>query len=138
MTSLLDDATYYLLLLLLVFFTAGLAFLIMPLMLVGNVFVTYLTLTFLGVSFGIFVSVFIRDLERLTKHHHAGIWAIVLFGSIINFVAVYLNSLDIMTAFANREFVSNPFLAGLLFSASFAVPYALFLVKNKKRSVQRG
>jgi len=127
-----DDATYYLLLVLLVFFTSGLAFLLLPLMLIGGSLVTYLTLVFLGVAFGIFVSVFIKDLERLTKHHHAGIWAVILFGSVINFLMVYVHSSSARETISEAGYyVADPVFSGIIFSLGFMLPYFLLLKKIK-------
>ena len=128
------NANYYLLLFILIIFTAGLSFLLMPLVLIGKPLTVYSITLVTGIVFGLFITIFVMDLDELTHHHHAGIWAIMLFGSIINFVAVYLNKNIISSTLMSLspENPASPVLAALIFAIGFFIPYNIYMINQHR------
>ena len=86
----LRDTTFYILLFGLIFVSAGAAFLLIPMLLFLGWF-GYLVTAILGLSIGLLVNHFIHDLDDLTKHHHAGIWLVIILSSILNFFIIYMS-----------------------------------------------
>jgi hypothetical protein len=123
---------------LLLLFTLGLAFLLTPLLLVGNSGIAYGVVTILGLVFGLFITFFVKDMEALSKHHHAGIWIVVLLGSLISF-AIFSTASSQLAIFigGSGEVYANSVVLGLLFSAGFFTPYFLFLVEQHYHSAKK-
>lgn len=130
--KLLREATYFLLLALLVVFTVGIAFLITPLYLAGSIYTSILVTVIVGLSFGAFTLAFIKMLDLMTKHHHAGIWVSVFGGSIMGFVLIYIGVAYEHAGVQGLHELPNPILIASIFSASFLLPYLLFLLEEKR------
>ncbi len=132
--DLLTETTYYLLVCFLVLFTGSIAFLLTPIFLVGDLIVSSIITIIVGLSFGLFTSSFIKMLDQLTKHHHAGIWIIVSLGAILSFTAIFLYASSERLAEA-LGFVPlpNPFFVGALFALSFLLPHLLAFIEDHKR-----
>lgn len=131
--NILDQLTYYILIVLLAIFVVGIAYLMTPILLIAGTYIGYSLLLIIGLVFGIFVSFFVNDMDYLTHHHHAAVWLIVIFGSILSFVAIWINAP--MTPERVHEPLYGPqinaLVAGLFFSISFLIPYFLHLWKKK-------
>lgn len=128
------NANYYLLLLILIIFTAGLSFLLMPLILIGTPITVYSITLVTGIVFGLFITLFVIDLDTLTHHHHAGIWAIMIFGSVINFVAIYLNKNMISSTLLSLSptNAASPVLAAVIFALGFFIPYNFYMISQHR------
>ena len=126
------ETMYYLLLLVLVLFIAGCAFLLLPLILVATPIVVYIITFILGGVFGVFLIYFIKDLDVLTHHHHAGIWFVVLVSSIINFLSIFIITAEFRN-FTGIHYLANPFLTAIIFSAGFLLPYYISLFNEKHK-----
>ena len=132
--DLLTETTYYLLVCFLVLFTASIAFLLTPVFLLGNLFVSAVITIIVGLSFGLFTSSFIKMLDQLTKHHHAGIWAIVGLGAIFSFTAIFLYaSSERLAETLGFTPLPNPFFVGALFALSFLLPHLLMFIEEHKK-----
>lgn len=129
-----SDANYYLLLLILIIFTAGLSFLLMPLVMIGTPLTVYSITLVTGIVFGLFITIFVMDLDAMTHHYHAGIWAVMLFGSIINFVAIYLNKSIVSDTLMSLSPTNpaSPLLAAVLFALGFFIPYNFYMISQHK------
>lgn len=129
-----NNVLYYSLLLLLIIFTSGLAFLLMPLILVGNAGTVYIISATMGIVFGLLIVFFVMSIDELTHHHHAGIWVVILFGSLINFTAVFLNEsiiIDIVPELVPMH-PANTFVAAGLFALGFYLPYLVYLINERQ------
>ncbi len=132
-TDLLTETTYYLLVCFLVLFTAGVAFLLTPLLLLGDIVVSAIITIIVGLAFGAFIASFIKMLDQLTKHHHAGIWIIISAGALLSFTSIYLYaSSDRMTGVLGFAPMPNPFFIGALFAVSFLAPHLLTFIEEHK------
>lgn len=129
-----SNTNYYLLLIILIIFSAGLSFLLMPLVMVGSPLTVYSITLVTGIVFGLFITIFVMDLDKLTHHHHAGIWAVMLFGSLINFVVIYLNKSIITSPLVSLSPQNpvSPVFAALLFTLGFFIPYNIYIISQHK------
>ncbi len=119
---------YYVLLVLLILFITGFVFLMTPLIVFADPIITYLMLTLIGLSFGLFIGYFAKDLDHLTSHHqHTEIWVSTLIASTINFFAI-TGAIQLASFNLELEYPPSAVLA-LIFTASFIIPY--FLVVNE-------
>ena len=131
--NVLDELSYYILIVLLAIFVTGIAYLMMPILLIAGTYIGYALLLIIGLIFGTFVAFFIDDMDHLTHHHHAGVWMIVILGSVLSFIAIWINTPLAPRRVPDTMFgpVPNALIAGLIFSISFLIPYFIYLWKKK-------
>jgi len=131
--NILDELSYYTLVVLLAIFVSGIAYLMMPILLIAGTYIGYALLFIIGLIFGTFVAFFVDDMDHLTHHHHAGVWIIVILGSILSFISIWLNT-PLAPQRVNDVMFGPPpnaLIAGLIFSISFLIPYLIYLWKKK-------
>lgn len=101
---------------------------LVPFLLVLKGFQLYFVVIILGISFGLFFEILIRDIENLGKKHH------LIAGIVIPCLA--LINMYIITAFAGEaeamlkigSIAHIPALIGLVYAMSFIAPYALYQI----------
>ena len=110
MRNALDQKMYYLLILLLALFMSFISFFLAPIFAITNT-VGLLVAAIIGMSMGWFISIFLREIDYLTKHHHASVLIVVAVCVSVSFSMV------------NLQYISNPFSAIAIFIVSFLLPY---------------
>jgi hypothetical protein len=100
---------YYLLVFSMSLFLAFLAYLLTPMFLLGGI--SFFITAALGLGMGWFIAVFMREIDFLTKHHHAALIIVVFVSSFVFFSLI------------NSDVSSNSLLTGIIFSVSFLIPY---------------
>lgn len=131
--DIISETTYYLLVCFLVIFTLAIAILLTPLFMLGDLVVSGIITGIVGISFGAFTASFIKMLDKITHHHHAGIWIIVSLGAILSFTAIYYyTASERVTEILGFTPLPNPVFVGALFAASFLLPYLLMYIEEKQ------
>lgn len=121
-----SDFLYYWLLAVLILFTVGSAYLLAPLLVVEAGIISYLLTGFLASIYGGFVVIFVHDLDEITHHHHIGVFATMLVGSLASFVVLWSGlSGELAPGFRGVGLA-------LTFSAFFFFPYLLYIGYQKK------
>ncbi|MCF7866013.1 hypothetical protein K9L67_01090 [Candidatus Woesearchaeota archaeon] len=119
----LGDSTFYVLLIALLLVSAACAYILIPILLFLGWFGYFVT-GILGLTLGVFINHFVQNLDDFTKHHHAGVWFVIIFGSLLNFSVIYVS--------VPVNIYSYAFSAGLLFAICFLIPNLLSHIFVKK------
>jgi hypothetical protein len=134
--KLLDKAVYWIAVLLIVFGNFSFSIFIMPLLASIKGPFLYMIVILLAGTFGIIISIIIRDLENLERQHHFMLLLIVPLAGLINFALVI--------SFVNHDKLTNllsihqsPLLIGLVYFASFLVPYVYFVFEERWQNKQK-
>lgn len=135
-----QEAMYYVTLFFLLLFTAGVSFMLLPLLyFAGNLLAVIIT-GILGLAFGLFLAFFIKELDLITHHHHAGIWAVFLLGSIINFGIIYYSRQSLSKELPLMTNTADPLVVALVFALCFFIPSFMMArhhaAKHKAQQVQ--
>lgn len=128
-TNTLFEINFYAFLGILLLSTAGSAFLIIPLVMFLDSITSILIISLFGFILGLVMAGFVTQLEHLTKHHHAGLWFVLIAGSIMNFAAIFtaigLNSSGLG--------ILNSFHAAIIYAISFLIPYLVHSIRDDLR-----
>lgn len=129
---LLDNTVYWITLLLVIFGNFAFSTFLIPILVTFNNASLYLIILLLAASFGIIMSVVIKDIEDLEKHHHIAMLLLVPIAGFINFfiVVTMANNNPLADALQNYH---NPFLIGLVYLIGFFVPYSYLVFEEKWR-----
>ena len=126
--NLLNETLFWAILALSIFAIAALTYWVTPIFIYAKN--TYLLpiLFIIGISFGLIFQVIIKDLENLQVHHHTSILVLVPITGIISGVAIFgsITQPEIIGGIKH-----NPYVASIVFSASFLLPYIYHLVQKK-------
>ncbi len=128
--NLLNKSVYWFALVLMIIGTIAFSLMILPLLMTVNNAVLYFILVIFGFTFGMMMSVLVRDIESLEKFHHMMVFSVVPVVGIVNFL--------IVVSLANNNFVADtfqvhhsPLLLALLYLVSFITPYFFMVFKKK-------
>jgi len=131
-----QNAMYYTLLFFLLVFIAGAAILLVPVIALATSYLATFIIAILGLAYGLFVTYFIKELDMMTKHHHAGIWAVFIFGTLLNFSLISPRILGATTVFLTGYVSTSRY--AFIFSLGFLLPYFLYLHDEaRKNNVER-
>lgn len=127
---LLDKIVYWMALVLIIVGNFTFSFILIPLLITFNNFSLYFIILLLSATFGIIMSVVIKDIEHLEVKHHVTLLLVVPIVGIINFFfVVKATNNDIM---ANvLQIYHNPWIIGIIYLAGFLIPY-IYLVFEEK------
>ncbi len=110
---------------------------LLPLLLTTSGLTLFFIILVVAFSFGVLMSVIIKDLEDLQRHHHLAMFLSIPIVGIINFVVIVAMANKI-TALANAkvagEFFTmhqNPYIIGLIYLVGFLIPY-IYLVFEER------
>ena len=90
-----------------------------------------------SISFGVLMSIIIKDIENLQTKHHIGLLAIIPIVGIINFFIVVKAANNIVTNLNELVSISvlhhyiHPILLGVVYIIGFLIPY-FYLVHEEK------
>lgn len=136
--KILQESGFVLLILVILVMTAGIGFVVVPLLLIFDNFAAYAIAAIMGLAMGALVNRFVHDLENLTHHHHAILWMLSLMSAILNFSAVYFGIVN------NNPLWSSDLVpleiavwGALIFSIGFFVPLFLEMLHLAKKEVRR-
>jgi len=127
---LLDKAVNWMALLLVIFGNFAFSIFLIPVLVTFPSSSLYLIILLLSSSFGIFMSILIKDLEDLDRWHHLSILLLVPITGIVNFFIVVsiVNSNRLVSILQNQH---NPVIVGIIYLIGFFIPY-IFLVFDEK------
>ena len=127
--KLLDKSIYWFSLLLAIAGNFVLSVALIPELLVLKGFQLYLIIVTLGISFGMLFELLVRTIENLKTKHHLFLGIIIPLLAVINFTIVSNN----MKKFIGLESPQDPTTVGVVYAASFILPYSVYqlFLKNK-------
>jgi hypothetical protein len=101
---------------------------LVPFLLVLGGTIIYIIVASLGLIFGLFFNLLIRDIEHLEAHHHLFALLLVPLVSLVN-IFIMVNVSKRVAEIIQVSFKLNPVLLSLVYVGAFIVPYLFYLVK---------
>lgn len=128
--KLLDKSIYWIGLLLIIFGNIAFSIFLMPLLVTIEGLSLYIIIILLAGTFGVLMSILIKDIENLEKHHHLALLFVVPIVGLINFgIVVNIANHDKIATLL--EVHHNPFIIGLVYLAGFLLPYTYLVFEEK-------
>ena len=106
---------------------------LIPFLLSLRGFQLYLVIIALGMSFGLFFEILIRDIENLKTKHHITAAIIIPCLALINMYIITIFSYNISSIAGIRKVVHIPILIGFVYAVSFIAPYVFYQFVLKKK-----
>lgn len=126
----LDKSVYWIALLLMIFGNFAFSTFMVPLLVTINHFSLYLIIILLAASFGVIMSVVIKDMEDLKSKHHILLLSIIPITGLINFfIVVNLVNANPLAVSLNTH--QNPFLIGIVYLVGLLVPFTYLVFEEK-------
>ncbi|MBC8501043.1 MAG: hypothetical protein H8D38_04745 [DPANN group archaeon] len=129
---LLDKTVYWIALLLVIFGNFAFSTFLIPILITFNNVSLYFIILLLAASFGIIMSVVIKDIEDLERKHHLAMLLIVPIIGLINFFIV-VNITNNNPIADVLQYYHNPFLIGIVYLIGFMLPYSYLVFEEKWR-----
>ncbi|MBU0471868.1 MAG: hypothetical protein KKF89_01615 [Nanoarchaeota archaeon] len=126
----LDKLVYWIALVLIIFGNFAFSTFIIPLLVIINNLTLYLIILLLASSFGIIMSVLVRDIDFLEIKHHLILYLLVAIVGLINFLVVVNISNNNPLADSLNTY-HNPIIVGLIYLIGFFIPFTYFLFEEK-------
>jgi len=95
-------------------------------------FQLYLIIVVLGMSFGLFFEILIRNIENLEAKHHITAGIVIPCLALVNTYIITLFSYNISSIVGIRKVVHIPILIGFVYAVSFISPYVFYQFVLKK------
>lgn len=129
----LEKAMYWFVFITIIIIVIGGALMASPLLLVLKPHQGYILIGIIGLVFGFFAGLIIKDIEDLEKHHHLAISIIIPITAIIS--SLILSNQVVKTAkIVGLTVKMHPIILGVIFSVCMLIPYEIFiLLKEKKK-----
>ncbi|MBU1202132.1 MAG: hypothetical protein KJ583_05790 [Nanoarchaeota archaeon] len=129
-TYLLNKSIYWIALVLIILGNFIFSIMLIPLILTLSTWPLYLIILLIALSFGVIMSVIIKDIEDLEAKHHLIILLVVPIIAIINFfIVVNVVNNDLLTKVLNHY--HNPLIVGLVYLSGFMLSYSYLIFEEK-------
>lgn len=107
-------------------------FLISPFLIFLKPTGAYILIGIIGIIFGLFAGIIVKDIEDLERHHHLIISIIIPIVAIIS--SLFLSKQVIKSAeILQRTVEIHPWIIAIIFSISTLIPYGIFIWLEEKR-----
>lgn len=126
----LDKSVYWIALLLMIFGNFAFSTFMVPLLVTINHFSLYFIIILLAASFGVIMSIVIKDMEDLETKHHIILLSIIPITGIINFFIV-VNLVNSNPLAVSLQIHQNPFLIGIVYLIGLLVPFVYLVFEEK-------
>lgn len=129
---LLDEAVKWISLLLVIFGNFAFSMFLIPILVTFPSLSLYFIIFLLSASFGVFMSILIKDLDDLDKKHHLSILLLVPVTGLLNFfIVVSMANEDPITGILQNY--HNPTIVGVAYLIGFFIPYVFLVFEEKWR-----
>ncbi|NQU98118.1 hypothetical protein HQ533_01510 [Candidatus Woesearchaeota archaeon] len=126
----LDKAVYWIALVLMIFGNFAFSTFLIPVLVTFNNLSLYFIILLLAASFGIAMSIVIKDIEDLERKHHLAMFLIIPIVGLINFlIVVNLSNNNPLAASLNTY--HNPWIVGVTYLVGFMIPYVYLVFEEK-------
>lgn len=105
---------------------------LIPFLLALESFQLYLVIVVLGMSFGLFFEILIRDIENLEAKHHITAGIVIPCLALVNMYIITLFSYNISSIAGIRKIMHIPMLIGFVYAVSFIAPYVFYRFLKKR------
>ncbi|MFH1770433.1 MAG: hypothetical protein ABH828_02650 [archaeon] len=128
--KILDKSVYWIALMLMIFGNFAFSTFMVPLLVTINNFSLYFIIVLLAASFGVIMSIVIKDIENLESKHHILLLSIIPITGIINFFIV-VNMVNANPLALSLDTHHNPFLIGIVYLIGLFVPFTYLVFEEK-------
>ena len=128
----LDKSVYWIALFLIILGNITFSIFLIPILVTFSNVSMYLIILVLAISFGIIMSIIVRDIENLENYHHIAAFIIIIIAGLISFsiIVKVANNNPVAEALSISH---NPYLIGVIYLAGFIIPYSYFVFEEKWR-----
>lgn len=128
----LEKAMYWFLFIIIIGIGIGGAFLIEPFLLYLKPTGAYILIGIVGLVFGTFAGIIVKDIEELEKHHHLAVSIIIPIVAIISSIII---SKQVRAAAQEigRTVEVHPIMLAIISSICILIPYAIFIWLEEKK-----
>jgi len=121
----LEKHIYWILLVVIVTANFAISIALMPLLIALSGAFLYFTIFFIGIVFGLLFELVIRSVEHLEKRHHLILSVFIPLTALVNIFVIsgISNNLAIELSLTN---IHIPIVVGLVYAASFVLPYIIY------------
>ncbi len=120
-----DRHIYWILLVVIVVANFAISLALMPLLLALNGMFLYFILILLGMVFGLLFELVIRSIEHLEKKHHLILAFLIPLIALVN-ILFMVNFSNRINGILNLSNSHEPILVGIVYAASFVLPYIIY------------
>lgn len=130
-TKALEEMVEWSVLIIIVLASIAGAWLIEPLLLVLNQVGALIAIGILGLFFGLFASVIIKQIEDIETHHHLIISLTIPILAIVTSVII-TKKVQIVIEAAHLGFNHNPYWLGIVYTICTLIPYGIFVYLQRR------
>ncbi len=129
----LDKIVYWIALFIAIIGNMLIAISLIPFLLTLNEILLYTVIIILGLAFGLFFEIVVRDLENLEKKHHIIITILMPSIALISFFIITIVANNIKKLLGIGTITHEPLLVGIIYAISFILPYTVYQLILRKR-----
>ena len=121
----LDKRIYWVLLIIVIVANFAISIALLPILIALKGFFLYFVIIVLGAIFGLLFELVIRSIERLEKKHHLLLAVLIPLIALVSILIISKISNDLISMLG-LENPHNTMLIGLVYAASFVMPYIIY------------
>ncbi len=121
----LERRVYWILLIIIIAANFAISVALIPLLIALRGFLLYFIIAILGIVFGLLFELVIRSIEHLERRHHIILAFVIPITALANAFIISNISNEMIRNFNLNNF-HQPVIVGILYAASFAVPYLIY------------
>jgi len=106
---------------------------LIPFLLTLNEILLYLVIVIMGLAFGLFFEIIIRDIENLEKKKHIIISILIPSIALISFFVITIVANNLKTLLGITTIAHEPLLVGTTYAVAFILPYSVYQLILKKK-----
>lgn len=131
----LDKIVYWIALFIAIIGNMLIAISLVPFLLTLSKILLYVVIAIMGLAFGLFFEIVVRDIENMEKKHHIIISLLLPSIAVISLfvITIVANNLKILLGITGMT--HEPLLVGTTYAVAFILPYAIYqlILKNRGR-----
>ena len=128
----LEQAMYWFLFIIIIGIAIGGAFLIEPFLLWLKPAGAYLVISIIGLVFGTFAGIVVKDIEELERHHHLAVSIIIPVTAVISSIIIS-KQVKVAAEEIGRSVQIYPLALAMIFSVCILIPYGIFILVGEKK-----
>lgn len=129
----LDKIVYWIALFVAIIGNMLIAISLIPFLLTLSRVLLYLVLVIMGLAFGLFFEIVVRDIENLEKKKHIIISILVPSIAVISFFIITIVANNLKMLLGIKVVANEPLLVGVTYTIAFILPYVVYQLILKRR-----
>jgi cation transport ATPase len=130
----LDKIVYWIALFIAIMGNMLIAISLIPFLLTLSEVLLYVVIAIMGLAFGLFFEILVRDIENMEKKHHIVISILIPSIAVISFFVITIVANNLKTLLGLGVITHKPLMVGTTYTIAFILPYAVYhlILKRKK------